>query len=153
MKILVVEDEPQMMGLMKQFLEDENYVVEEASDFQSGLDKIVSFDYDCILLDIMLPDGNGLDLLQELKDMDKADSVIIISAKDSLDDKIKGLDLGADDYMTKPFHIAELNSRIKSVIRRRKSEGRRLLKLENVSINIEERLVLINDQAIELNRK
>jgi two-component system response regulator ArlR len=153
MKILVVEDEPQMMGLLKQFLEDENYVVEEASDFQSGLDKIVSFDYDCILLDIMLPDGNGLDLLQELKNMDKADSVIIISAKDSLDDKIKGLDLGADDYMTKPFHIAELNSRIKSVIRRRKSDGRRLLKLENVSINIEERLVLINDQSIDLNRK
>ena len=153
MKILVVEDEPQMMGLMKQFLEDENYVVEEASDFQSGLDKIVSFDYDCILLDIMLPDGNGLDLLQELKNMDKADSVIIISAKDSLDDKIKGLDLGADDYLTKPFHIAELNSRIKSVIRRRKSDGRRLLKLENVSINIEERLVLINDQSIDLNRK
>ena len=153
MKILVVEDEPQMMGLMKQFLEDENYVVEEASDFQSGLDKIVSFDYDCILLDIMLPDGNGLDLLQELKNMDKADSVIIISAKDSLDDKIKGLDLGADDYLTKPFHIAELNSRIKSVIRRRKSDGRRLLKLENVSINIEERLVLVNDQSIDLNRK
>ena len=153
MKILVVEDEPEMMGLMKQFLEDENYIVEEASDFQSGLDKIVSFDYDCILLDIMLPDGNGLDLLQELKNMDKADSVIIISAKDSLDDKIKGLDLGADDYLTKPFHIAELNSRIKSVIRRRKSDGRRLLKLENVSINIEERLVLINDQSIDLNRK
>ena len=153
MKILVVEDEPQMMGLMKQFLEDENYVVEEASDFQSGLDKIVSFDYDCILLDIMLPDGNGLDLLQELKNMDKAESVIIISAKDSLDDKIKGLDLGADDYLTKPFHIAELNSRIKSVIRRRKSDGRRLLKLENVSINIEERFVLVNEQSIDLNRK
>ncbi|MBX2841229.1 MAG: response regulator transcription factor [Flammeovirgaceae bacterium] len=153
MKILVVEDEPEMMGLIKQFLEDENYVVEEASDFQSGLDKIISYDYDCILLDIMLPDGNGLDLLQELKNMDKADSVIIISAKDSLNDKIKGLDLGADDYLAKPFHIAELNSRIKSVIRRKKSDGFRLLKLENVSINIEERLVQVNGQLIDLNRK
>ncbi len=153
MKILVIEDEPEMKGLIKQFLVGENYVVEVAGDFQSGLDKIVSFDYDCILLDIMLPGGNGLDLLQELKNMNKADSVIIISAKDSLDDKIKGLNLGADDYLTKPFHIAELNARIKSVIRRRKTDGRRLLELENLTINIEERLVLVNDQSIELNRK
>ena len=153
MKILVVEDEPEMMGLIKQFLVDENYVVEEAGDFHSGLDKIISYDYDCILLDIMLPDGNGLELLQELKNLDKADSVIIISAKDSLDDKIKGLDLGADDYLTKPFHIAELNARIKSVIRRKKSDGRRLLELENVKINIEERLVLVNNHTMDLNRK
>lgn len=153
MKILVIEDEPEMKGLIKQFLKDENYIVEDAGDFNSGLDKIVSFDYDCILLDIMLPGGNGLDLLQELKKMNKADSVIIISAKDSLDDKIKGLDLGADDYLTKPFHIAELNARIKSVIRRTKSDGRKLLELENVTINIEERLVQVNKQYIELNRK
>ena len=153
MKILVIEDEPEMKRLIKQFLEDENYVVEEARDFHSGLDKIISYDYDCILLDIMLPDGNGLELLQELKNLDKADSVIIISAKDSLDDKIKGLDLGADDYLTKPFHIAELNARIKSVIRRKKSDGRRLLELENVKINIEERLVLVNNQSMDLNRK
>ena len=153
MKILVIEDEPEMMGLIKQFLEDENYVVEVASDFHTGLDKIISFDYDCILLDIMLPDGNGLELLQELKNLDKADSVIIISAKDSLDDKIKGLDLGADDYLTKPFHIAELNARIKSVIRRKKTDGRRLLELENVTINLEERLVLVDNQSMDLNRK
>ena len=153
MKILVIEDEPEMKGLIKQFLEDENYVVEVASDFHTGLDKIVSHDYDCILLDIMLPDGNGLELLQELKNLDKADSVIIISAKDSLDDKIKGLDLGADDYLTKPFHIAELNARIKSVIRRKKTDGRRLLELENVTINLEERLVLVDNQSMDLNRK
>jgi DNA-binding response OmpR family regulator len=153
MKILVIEDEPDMKGLIKQFLEDENYVVEEAGDFHSGLNKIISYDYDCILLDIMLPDGNGLELLQELKNLDKADSVIIISAKDSLDDKIKGLDLGADDYLTKPFHIAEFNARIKSVIRRKKSDGRQLLELENVKINIEERLVLVNNQSMDLNRK
>lgn len=153
MKILVVEDEPEMRLLIKQFLEDENYVVEEAADFQTGLDKICSYDYDCILLDIMLPGGNGLDFLRELNGMHKADSVIIISAKDSLDDKIKGLNLGADDYLTKPFHIAELNARIKSVIRRKKSDGQQLLEIENVSINIDERLVTINNMPLDLNRK
>ncbi|MFL1012133.1 response regulator transcription factor [Flavisericum labens] len=153
MKILVIEDEPEMQGLIKQFLEDENYVVEVADDFHSGMDKIVSYDYDCILLDITLPGGNGLNLLQELKKLNKSDCVIIISAKDSIDDKVIGLNLGADDYLTKPFHITELNARIKSVIRRRKSDGRRLLELENIKINIEERLALINNQPVELNRK
>lgn len=153
MKILVIEDEPEMLELIKQFLEDENYVVETAESFNAGLDKIISYDYDCILLDIMLPDGNGLELLQQLKSLDKADSVIIISAKDSIDDKIKGLDLGADDYLTKPFHIAELNARIKSVIRRKKRDGKKLLQLENLTIHIEERLVLIDNQKVELNRK
>jgi DNA-binding response OmpR family regulator len=153
MKILVIEDEPEMKGLITQFLEEENYVVEGASNFSNGLDKIISYDYDCILLDIMLPDGNGLELLEELKKLDKADSVIIISAKDSIDDKVNGLNLGADDYLTKPFQITELNARIKSVIRRRKSDGRRLLQMGNVKINIEERLVLVNDRAMELNRK
>ena len=153
MKLLVIEDEPEMLGLIKQFLEDENYVVETANSFSSGVDKIVSYDYDCILLDIMLPDGNGLELLQELKNMGKADSVIILSAKDSLDDKVKGLDLGADDYLTKPFQIAELNARIKSVIRRSKSAGYHLLQAENVQINMEERRVHVNDKEMELNRK
>ena len=153
MKILVIEDEPDMQGLIKQFLEDENYVVESADSFDAGMDKIVSFEYDCILLDIMLPGGSGLDLLKKLQELDKAESVIIISAKDSVDDKIKGLDLGADDYLAKPFHIAELNARIKSVIRRKKSDGHRLLKMENVIINLEERSVLVNGQELELNRK
>lgn len=153
MKILVIEDETEMNRMIKQFLEDENYVVEIATDFQSGLDKIVSYDYDCILLDITLPGGNGLDLLQKLKNLGKADSVIILSAKDSIDDKVKGLDLGADDYLTKPFHITELNARIKSVIRRKKSEGNSLLELNNVKINIEERLVLVENKCMELNRK
>ncbi|MCK0158300.1 response regulator transcription factor [Cellulophaga sp. F20128] len=153
MKILVIEDEPEMKGLIKEFLLDENYIVEVAGNYQSGLNKIVSYDYDCILLDITLPDGNGLDLLHELKNLDKADSVIIISAKDSLEDKVKGLNLGADDYLTKPFHITELNARIKSVIRRKKREGKKLLELDNVKINIEERSVYINNQPVELNRK
>ncbi len=153
MKILVIEDEPEMMTVIKQFLQDENYIVEGACNFREGLDKIISYEYDCILLDIMLPDGNGLELLKELKNLNRSDSVIIISAKDSPDDKIKGLDIGADDYLSKPFHIAELNARVKSVIRRNKSDGRRFLESENLKINIEERLALINDKPVELNRK
>lgn len=153
MKILVIEDEPEMMGLLKQFLQDEGYVVEIADTFNLGLNKIIAYEYDCILLDIMLPDGNGLELLRQLKTMNKADSVIIISAKDSLDDKVKGLDLGADDYLTKPFHIVELNARIKSVIRRNKADGKKLLELENITVNIEERMVLVNNQSLDLNRK
>jgi len=153
MKILVIEDEPQMMGVIKQFLTEENYIVEEACDFTSGLDKIVSYDYDCIVLDIMLPDGNGLAILKKLKNIDKSDSVIIISAKDSIDDKVKGLNLGADDYLVKPFHLAELNARINSVIRRRKPKGNNLLEIQNLSINFEQRLVTANGQPVDLNRK
>jgi DNA-binding response OmpR family regulator len=153
MKILLIEDEPEMLGLIKHFLEDENYTVETAENFNSGLDKIVSYDYDCILLDIMLPGGNGLDLLQQLKNLNKTDSVIIISAKNSLDDKINGLNLGADDYLTKPFHLTELNARIKSVIRRKKMDGRKLLELANLKIDIEERQVFVNNQPLTLNRK
>src|SRR5690606_34269165 len=90
-----------------------NYRGESADDDVSAMDKIDVYDYDCILLDISLPDGNGLDLLRELKRLNKAEGVIIVSAKDSLDDKIKGLDLGADDYLPKPFHMAELHARVK----------------------------------------
>ncbi len=153
MKILIIEDEPEMRGVVKQFLEDENYKVETACDFVSGMDKIISYDYDCILLDIMLPGGNGLDLLYELKNLNKTDSVIIISAKDSIDDKVKGLGLGADDYLTKPFHLAELNARIKSVIRRKKMDGRQLLNMENLKVDLDERLATIDNQQLDLNRK
>ena len=153
MKILIIEDETELLETLKQFLEDENYTVETAHNYHSGLDKIVSYDYDCILLDIMLPGGNGLNLLKELKSMNKANSVIIISAKNSLDDKIKGLNLGADDYLTKPFHLAELNARIKSVLRRNKMEGKKMLEFENLSIDIEERMAFINNEPILFNRK
>ncbi len=153
MKILVIEDEPEMLDSVRRSLENEGYLVETATDYAAGLDKIVSYDYDCILLDIMLPGGSGLDLLQELKNLNKADSVIVVSAKDSLDDKVRGLDLGADDYLAKPFHIAELNARIKSVIRRRNRDGKKLLELENLKIDLDERQLYINDRPLALNRK
>ena len=153
MKILIVEDEPALRELIQRSLEKERYVVEVAADFNSALRKIEDYDYDCVLLDIMLPDGSGLDLLEKLKAMHKRENVIIISAKDSLEDKVLGLELGADDYLPKPFHLAELNGRIKSVIRRQHHDGEIDICLGNIRILPGKYQVLINDREVELNRK
>ncbi|MEN7550755.1 response regulator transcription factor [Rapidithrix thailandica] len=153
MKILIIEDEPSMQEVLKQALEQERYRVESAEDFETAMDKILAYEYDCILLDIMLPGGSGLGVLQELKKQGKSDSVIILSAKDSVDDKIEGLNLGADDYLTKPFHIAELQARIKSVLRRKIFGGQQIVTLNNVQINYEERSVSVADVPLPLNRK
>lgn len=153
MKILIIKDEPSLRELIQRSLEKERYVVEAAADFQSGLRKIEDYDYDCVLLDIMLPDGNGLNLLEQLKKMRKRENVIIISAKDSLDDKVLGLELGADDYLPKPFHLAELNARIKSVIRRQRRDGEMDIRLANIRIVPDTFQVFVDDKEIELNRK
>ncbi|TDE12839.1 response regulator transcription factor [Dyadobacter psychrotolerans] len=153
MKLLIIEDEQDLREVIQQSLEMEKFLVETAIDYKSALDKIISFDYDCILLDIMLPGGNGLDLLQELKNLDKSENVIIISAKDSLDDKLKGLNLGADDYLTKPFHIAELTARVKSVLRRKSFHGKNIIEAGNVKLDPEERTLFINENPLLLNRK
>ena len=153
MKILIIEDEPSLRELIQRSLEKERYVVEAAADFQSGLRKIEDYDYDCVLLDIMLPDGNGLNLLEQLKKMRKRENVIISSAKDSLDDKVLGLELGADDYLPKPFHLAELNARIKSVIRRQRRDGEMDILLANIRIVPDTFQVFVDDKEIELNRK
>lgn len=153
MKILVIEDEPAMLENIRQSLEKENFLVETACNFQMAIDKIVAYDYNCILLDIMLPDGSGLEILRELKALKKEESVIIISAKDSIDDKITGLDLGADDYLTKPFHIGELNARIKSVLRRKVFNGKNVFEVKNVKLDYDERQVFINEKPLPLNRK
>ncbi|UAK44044.1 response regulator transcription factor [Bacteroides nordii] len=153
MKILIVEDEPSLRELIQRSLEKERYVVEVAADFNSALCKIEDYDYDCVLLDIMLPDGNGLNLLERLKAMHKRENVIIISAKDSLEDKVLGLELGADDYLPKPFHLAELNARIKSVIRRQHHDGEVDIRLGNIRILPDRYQVLIDEKEVELNRK
>ncbi len=153
MKILIVEDEPALRELIQRSLEKERCVVEVAADFNSALRKIEDYDYDCVLLDIMLPDGNGLELLGKLKAMHKRENVIIISAKDSLEDKVSGLELGADDYLPKPFHLAELNARIKSVIRRQHHDGEMDICLGNIRILPDKYQVFINDKEVELNRK
>lgn len=153
MKILIIEDEDALRELLAASLEKEHFVVETAADFHTASDKIGIYDYDCILLDIMLPGGSGLDLLEELKQTDKAENVIIISAKDSLDDKLRGLELGADDYLAKPFHIAELNARIKAVLRRKKLEGKNRIEIANILLDLTERTLLIDGEPVALNRK
>ena len=153
MKILIIEDEVDLRETIKESLVKEQYVVETAGDYTSAFDKVSIYDYDCILLDIMLPNGNGLDLLEELKQMGKSENVIIISAKNALDDKIRGLALGADDYLTKPFHLAELNARIKAVLRRKNFQGKECIELGNVVLDIQERTLTINKENIHLNKK
>lgn len=153
MKILIIEDEKALRDVIKSYLEKEKYLVETAKDFNSGLDKIIGYDYDCILLDITLPGGSGMQLLSELRKIKKNDSVIIISAKDSVEDKVTGLEIGADDYLAKPFHLAELLARIKSIIRRKNQKGSDFISLSNVKLFPEERKVLIDDNELNLNRK
>lgn len=153
MKILIIEDEPQMLDNMRRTLEQEQYLVESAVTYTEALDKIGAYAYDCILLDVMLPDGNGLKILKELKVQQKEEGVIIVSANDSLDDRIEGLNLGADDYLPKPFHMAELRARVQAVLRRRNFEGNRNIQLGNVNINPETRQVFIAEEDINLNRK
>lgn len=153
MKILIVEDEPALRELIQRSLEKERYVIEVASDFDTALDKIEVYDYDCILLDIMLPGGSGLDLLAQLKKLRKKENVIIISAKDSIEDKVLGLELGADDYLPKPFHLAELAARVKSVLRRKHRDGEHAITLGNVRLLPDAFQVWVNEVQLELSRK
>ncbi len=153
MKILVVEDEIKLQETIVEFLEKEKMIVETADNYHQALDKIISFDYDCILLDMMLPDGDGMSLLKELKNLHKETSVIILSAKDSVDDKVEGLLVGADDYMAKPFHFAELLARIKVALRKNLQKGEDVLSYKNVQVFPEDRLVKVNNIELKLNRK
>src|ERR1700730_6678874 len=127
MKILIIEDEKELSNSIVTYLKRENYICDTADNIRTGMDKMEAFDYDCILLDISLPDGNGFQILKELKANSRADGVIVISAKDSLDDRITGLNLGADDYLPKPFHLSELNARIAAIIRRKRFQGNQIL--------------------------
>ena len=152
MKILIVEDEPSLRELIQRSLEKERYVVEAAGDFNSALRKIEDYDYDCILLDIMLPDGSGLDLLERLKALHKRENVIIISAKDSLEDKVLGLELGADDYVVKPFDPKELLARVKAVTRRYSPEVKNndVIKFSDLTIDIGAYEVVYKNNIVKL---
>lgn len=153
MKILIIEDEPQMLENMRETLAQEKYQIEIAADYKTASSKLGVYDYDCILLDINLPDGNGLELLKQIKSHGKDEGVIIVSARDSLDDRLKGLNLGADDYLSKPFHNAELNARVKAILRRLNFEGQNKIEIGNTAINPENREVKIDNKFVELNRK
>lgn len=153
MKILIIEDDLSFQEILRKTLEQERYVVEVAPNYRTGLYKITDHTYDCILLDINLPDGNGLDLLRQLKEMKCTGSLIITSARDTIEDKVEGLDLGADDYLPKPFHLAELLSRIKSVLRRNSLGGEQHIAYGNVRINIQHIEVWVDGIKVALSRK
>ncbi|MBQ5638028.1 MAG: response regulator transcription factor, partial [Alistipes sp.] len=149
MKLLIVEDEPSLRELMVRELRSEGYVVESAATYAEADAKLAGYSYDCILLDIMLPDGSGLQLLEELKRSDRSEQVIIISARDALEDKVLGLELGADDYLAKPFHLLELTARIRSVARRQRG-GQRTLRMGNVTLDPESRRVTVCERELPL---
>lgn len=153
MKILIIEDEKELAQSIAEYLSEERYLCEFASTFDQAIDKIETYYYDCILLDVMLPDGNGMNILQALKKQGKQDGVIIISAKDSLDDKIKGLQIGADDYLTKPFHLSELAARIYSVIRRKQFRNSNIVHQNELEIDLLAKSVSVNNQPIVLTKK
>ena len=153
MKLLIVEDEIELLIAISNYLIKENYLCELADNFTDAREKLSMNAYDLILLDISLPDGNGLELLKTIKEHQEKAGVIIVSAKNSSDDKIGGLDMGADDYMTKPFDLAELNSRIKAVLRRRKFEGNSVLKFHEMAIHTDNKLVSIHRKNIKLTKK
>ena len=153
MKILIIEDEKELSKGIISYLKEESYVCVIASDFKMAIEKTESFDYDCILLDISLPGGNGLNILKELKANKKSDGVIIISAKDSIDDRIEGLNYGADDYLAKPFHLSELSARIAAVIRRRRFDGNSKMVINEISIDTFAKIINVNNCRLELTKK
>jgi DNA-binding response OmpR family regulator len=152
MKILVIEDEPELAKSIGEFLKKAGHLVEIAVDFKSARNSSMN-PYDCVLVDILLPDGNGLDIIRELKREYPETGIIITSAKDSLQDKIKGLDLGADDYLAKPFHLAELNARVNSLARRKQRQGSTVIEFNEIRINPDFCEVLVCGRKLELTKK
>lgn len=153
MKILIVEDEKELAQDIVKYLSGQNYVCEVAETYNQATDKIAVYQYDCILLDLMLPDGSGLALLEMLKRENKQDGVIIISAKNSIEDKVKGLEIGADDYLAKPFHHSELSARIHSLIRRKQFNSSNIIQQNEITIDLLGKTVKVNDSEVSLTKK
>ena len=153
MKILIVEDDPSLREIMSRALKQEGYVVEMASTFAEADSRVAGYSYDCILLDIMLPDGSGLHLLEHIRNLGKRENIIIISARDSLEDKVYGLEHGADDYLPKPFHTAELVARVRSVLRRGRTAGELVLSMGNVELFPDKRSVQVAGEPMALLKK
>lgn len=153
MKLLIIEDEPELANSIVEYFSSEKYVCEIAGSFNQALDKITSHSYDCILLDLMLPGGSGITLLEELKKQNNQDGVIIISAKNSVEDKIKGLQIGADDYLAKPFHLSELGARVHSVIRRKQFNSQNVVHANELQIDLLAKTVAVNENPVTLTRK
>ncbi|MDR1154084.1 MAG: response regulator transcription factor [Bacteroidales bacterium] len=153
MKVLLIEDEPDLAQSIIEYLSGEEYLCEHAATYRDAVEHVMLYDYDCILLDLMLPDGDGLSVLEALKKEHKQTGVIIISAKDSTDDKIKGIHIGADDYLSKPFHLPELGARIYALIRRAQYSSSNIVTSNSLQINLLSKEVLLDGKEISLTRK
>lgn len=153
MKVLLIEDNTELAASISNFLEKEGYLCTISYTSADAQDKLMSFQYDCILLDITLPDGNGLDILQLIHSEKIESCIVIISAKNSLDDKINGLEGGADDYLTKPFHLPELHARLRAVYRRKKLQGSNIVTFNEITLNTDTLEALVNGQIIDVTRK
>jgi len=153
MKLLVIEDEKALSGSICDYLSNENFMCETAYDFHSAIEKTTLYDYACIILDITLPGGSGLEILKELKKENKAEGVLIISAKNSLEDKVYGLKAGADDYLTKPFHLSELGARVASIIRRKSFGGMNIVQFDELTLHLADKTVKANNNTLDLTRK
>ena len=152
MKVLIIEDEQQLVKSIVLALRQEGYVCEVASTAAEANDKVLLYEYDCILLDINLPDGNGLQILETIRGNHKTDGIIIITAKNSLDDKVKGLNLGADDYLSKPFFMPELIARVSAIIRRKKFDGNNKITFREIAIDLPGRSVNVHGKEVDLTR-
>ncbi|MEO6286013.1 MAG: response regulator transcription factor [Dyadobacter sp.] len=153
MKLLVIEDEKELSDSICFYLNSEQFTCETAYDYPKALEKVMINEYACIILDITLPRGNGLDILAELKTMNKSEGVLIISAKNSLDDRIKGLNTGADDYLTKPFHLAELGARVAAIVRRKSFDGKTRIAVGPLTLDLFDRVLKSGEQPIALTKK
>jgi DNA-binding response OmpR family regulator len=153
MKILIVEDEQDLLDLILRYFKREGYVCEVATTFQEGYKKVNNFEYDCAIIDLNLPGGNGLNLVKILREDNANTGVVIISARNKIEDRVKGLDIGADDYLTKPFNLSELNARVKAVLRRKTNQMSNIISFGNLTVNLDERTVVANKNVLQLTKK
>jgi len=153
MKVLIVEDEIDILESIRTYLVQQEFVCEAVSTCAEAKEKIQLYQYDCLIIDIMLPDGSGIDIIRLAKKLKINAGILILTAKNSLDDKLEGLELGADDYLTKPFHLSELNARIKAIIRRKYFNGDNIVYCGNLMIDLRKRRVYCEDKEIVLTKK
>ena len=153
MKLLLIEDEKELALSIQKYLTEANYICEWARNLQEAIDRITIYEYDCILLDLMLPDGNGFEVLKELKHLNKTEGIIIISAKETLETRIEGFNLGADDYLTKPFHLSELLVRIQALIRRKNFKGSNIVTFNEIQIDLLAKTVMVKNNKIDITKK
>ena len=153
MKSLIVEDEKQLLDSMLTFLKESGMICEKAETLAEASEKADLYEYDCVVLDIGLPDGSGLKVINILQQKQKQTGIVILSAKNSLDDRLVGLNFGADDYVTKPFYMPELVARIKSVVRRRAFQGKNEILFNEIRVVPDEMMMYVKDKLISLTKK